>query len=592
MKTYIELFIAIGALAVGYVLGFSEELFGIHMLIMLLGICGIFLLKQEQSREKCQILDVTTGLFALFTLLGQSYLYTQSWDVLFKDAFHIIAALICWTGYSLSYKKSILLVRRLSVKASKKLKRRTADGMIERKIFEEHSFIGPWLIILLLEIPWFISFFPGTLEADAKHQLLMAYGISELTGHHPILVTKIMGKCIYIGRLLFASDTIGVFLYTFPQVVMQSLVFAYTIYVMKYMKAPVILRWFTLVFYCIYPIFPIWGYTMVKDSGYYILILLFVVTLVCLLKEKELSAPIGTKILLLMSAVGISCLRKEGSLVVAVTLFCGLLAYKKCRLLFTLGIVMCLCSTLLVNRVYMRFENIPSGSFGEALSVPLQQTARYITNHYEEISAEEMEVLQNVFTVDIDQIPGLYNPELSDPVKVLFKAGTGNDDLKQYIGVWWKQLIRHPGTYVQAFLHHTYGYWYPDKKDSWEGEDIGVFQIAKSDEFDVDFGVRSDTGRNILEGYARLMKELPILGMFYRTGFHTWTLLGCVLYLRAKKNWKSKVVYLPGVCILVFCMLSPVNACTRYMLPIMALLPIHLAWLDYSNQNEAVAGCQ
>lgn len=452
-------------------------------------------------------------------------------------------------------------------------------GRAERWLFESHPFLGPVLSVWILEIPWLVCFFPGTVEPDARHQLLMSFGMAGMTGHHPVLVTKLMGKCMYIGRLVFGADDMGIFLYTFFQFGMQSLVIAYTVYVLGRMKTPLLIREGALAFYSLYPIFPIWGYTMVKDTGYYIFILLFVSVLMNLLCEEGVQPKWWQALLLLLSTAGIASFRKDGCCVVILTLAWGFVAYKRYRKTFVLGIVSCMLSAFLINGVYMKIENIPKGSVREALSVPIQQTARYVKEHYEEITPEELKVLQTVFIVDISELAELYDPEISDPVKGVFALEPDSSDFKAYLGVWWQQLLKHPDTYVQAFLNHTYGYFYPDKTESREEEDIGVFRIAESDQFDLKFGIKSDVGRNFLEGYARWVKRLPALGMFYSVGLHTWILLGCFLHFMIKKKWQELIVYIPGVCILLVCVFSPVNTCVRYMLPVMALLPIHLGGL-------------
>ena len=585
MQTVAELVLAVLTLSIRQTEEISIDGWGISMLILALGLSGIFLLMRGSGRQKDPILNAVSMFLALFTILGQSYMQTQCWDALFSNGTRLIVTLIRWRGYSLIYKNCILFVKWLFMQLPESLWRRNTTGNIEKWLFEKHPFWGVLLLIWLLEIPWLVCFFPGTLEPDARYQILMACGGTGMTGHHPIMVTKLMGKCVVIGRDLFASDSIGVFFYTISQFAMQSLVFAYTMYVLGRMKVPIVLRWGTLAFYCIYPIFPIWGYTMVKDSGYYILIILFVVAIDHLFYECEAHPKWWQEILLIISAVGICCYRKEGCVVVIATSICAFLAYPQVRNLFLMGILSCICCTLLINGVYMRVEGIPDGSAREALSIPLQQTARYVKEHYDEVTPEEVKTLQSVFTVELEQLAEIYNPELSDPVKERFAGDTDSDALKQYFGVWWKQLLKHPETYVQAFLHHTYGYFYPDKSISWEGEDIGVFDIAESDFFDVNFGIKDDTGRNYLEEYARLVKSMPVIGMLYSTGLHTWILLGCVVYLLAGRKYRKLVIYIPGLCTLAICFLSPVNTCVRYMLPIMALLPVHLGWLEYANRN-------
>ena len=576
--TLIELLLAIFAVS----MNFSQEKvfggWGIQTLLIILVLCCVFVAVQDKNK-KGWLLNGLCGLFAFFTLIGQSYIQLGNFDVLFADMVCVAQTLIRGFGYTLIFRNSILFVRGLCERAPKKLWRREAGNKIEKWLFEDCSFWGALLLIWLFETPWLISFLPGTLEPDAKHQLLMALNYVEITGHHPVIVTKLMGKCMYIGRILFGNDTMGIFVYTFSQFITQSLVFAYTSYVLGKIKVPICLRWVTLAYYCIYPIFPMWGITMVKDTGYYILILLFVAALVHLLREQDTRFNWLPRVLLVLSIGGISCFRKDGCAVVIVVMLCAILVYRKYWKIFLLGIVTCFSCFLLVNKVYMTYENIPGGSVREMLSIPLQQTARYVKEHYDEIASDEVEVLQEIFAVELEQLAEIYHPELSDPVKQMFLLEPTDEQLKAYLDVWWQQFLKHPDTYIQAFFNHTYGYYYPGAKESWEGEDIGVFNISECTYFNINFIIEDFVGRELLEEYSRFVKRIPIIGMLYRVGLHTWILLGCICMLIAKKRGKELVVYLPGICIVAICIISPVNTCVRYMLPVMALLPIHLGCL-------------
>ncbi|MCH5338324.1 MAG: hypothetical protein J1E03_06045 [Acetatifactor sp.] len=52
----------------------------------------------------------------------------------------------------------------------------------------------------------------------------------------------------------------------------------------------------------------------------------------------------------------------------------------------------------------MSHFQISQGEIGEMLSIPLQQTARYLKEHYDEITEEEAEVLGRGFTVSLKQV--------------------------------------------------------------------------------------------------------------------------------------------------------------------------------------------
>ena len=85
--------------------------------------------------------------------------------------------------------------------------------------------------------------------------------------------------------------------------------------------------------------------------------------------------------------------------------------------------------------------DIPAGSVGEALSVPMQQTARYIRDYGNEVTDDERTAIEKV--LDYDAIAQSYMPELSDGVKQYYK-NPGKGDLARYMLVWAKMLLKHP----------------------------------------------------------------------------------------------------------------------------------------------------
>lgn len=563
----------------------------ISTLILALGLAGIFTMVFREKPRRTPWVSAISVFFALCTVLGKSYIEINSWDYIFHSGLQFGLACCVCVGYYFVYRNSILFCHWVLKRAPMFL-RRKGHGKIENWLFERHPFWGPAMVIWIFAIPWLVCFFPGTLQPDACHQLFMALGVSEMTGHHPIFVTKLMGACLYLGRTLFGSDNIGMFLYTFPQFAIQSLVMAYAIYVLSYMKAPIVMRWGALVLYSIYPIFPIWGYTLVKDTGYFIFVLLFVTILVHVYGSGQ-SRPVWWQmILFVFSATGLGLFRNDGRYVIVLTCVCGIIWGRKyCRVLFVAGAVVCLLSNFLVEGVYMESRNIPKGSVREALSIPLQQTARYVKEHYEEITPEEAQILQECFNVELTKLADLYTPDFSDPVKGEFALYPKTSYLKAYFHVWGQQMLKHPDTYIQAFLNQTYGYFYPEKESRRDG--IAFFNIedvhdSQGEYMNFAFGIKNGFGRRLLIIYAHLIKAIPVIGILYSPGMYTYILLGCIVLLVAKKKWRELIVYIPGFCVLLICMSSPVTACLRYALPNIISFPLYLAWCYHVTHSQEV----
>lgn len=271
-------------------------------------------------------------------------------------------------------------------------------------------------------------------------------------------------------------------------------------------------------------------------------------------------------------------------------LFCTavLLLYRK---YWKLCIPILLCSFLslyVVEDIYMMQKSIEPGQAGEVLSVPLQQTARYVKEHYEDITEDEMEILSHMFGVEVAQLANLYHPELSDPIKAEFMKHPTSEDMKLYFQVWFAQLTRHPDTYIQAYLNHVYGWFYPDREDFWEG--IGRYYIGNAQHWqdgylDMKFAIDNRELRDMLEQEAYYLKRMPLFGMLYSCGFHNWILTGCVVYLLAHKKYREILILIPSLLTVLVCLVSPVDSYVRYMLPVMAALPINIAWCRYSYDN-------
>lgn len=65
---------------------------------------------------------------------------------------------------------------------------------------------------------------------------------------------------------------------------------------------------------------------------------------------------------------------------------------------------------------------ITGGSVRESLSVPFQQTARYVRDYGDEVTEEVKEAIDSILRYDL--LASKYNPNLSDPVKKLFNENS------------------------------------------------------------------------------------------------------------------------------------------------------------------------
>jgi len=564
----------------------SLDGWGIENVFMALGLGGMFYLVRD--RQKNVAVSVLSAFFAICTVVGISYDKTGSWNCIFLFQLQFVLALFVTLGYYFLYKNSILMLGYVLERKKEWMRFETANK-VEYILFEKHVFLGPFILVVLLGLPWLIAFCPGTLQWDAHAQLWMNLGAVEKTGHFPVAITELMGGCIRLGRMIFHSDSVGLFLYTFTQFMLQALTFSYGFYVMWRMRVPILIRWTALFLWTVFPFFPIWGYTMVKDTMHYIFVLLFVITLQDVLYDRKKAVKWWQIVLFICSVLGIVLTRNDGRYIVLLSLLCAFFMFRKYWRFFLAGVCTCILAVVLVEGVYMPYHNIASGPTGEMLSVPLQQTARYLRVHYEEVTVEEAEILQEGFLIKLKDVGNAYNPVISDPVKGNFQLHPDGEYLKQYFTVWFKQFCKHPDTYIQAFLNQIYGYFYPNVHNY--GDYMGVFYIGNSEKWhdgylDIEYTMENNRMRQILEHSFWLLEKVPVFCMFFSAGFHTYLLLGTVVYLLARKKQRELLVLIPCLVVLLICIASPVNAFLRYMMPIMVTLPINFAWCYAVTHRE------
>ena len=110
------------------------------------------------------------------------------------------------------------------------------------------------------------------------------------------------------------------------------------------------------------------------------------------------------------------------------------------------------------NKIVLPYFKIPAGSIREMLSIPFQQTARYVSKY--SVSSDEKEAIDKILV--FDDLASRDRSDLSDPVKEKFNKYYTKADLIKYFKVWFIEGIKHPDTYIEATLLNTYGYLYPN----------------------------------------------------------------------------------------------------------------------------------
>lgn len=225
--------------------------------------------------------------------------------------------------------------------------------------------------------------------------------------------------------------------------------------------------------------------------------------------------------------------------------------------------------------------NFPSRVF---FSIPMQQTARYLKEYPDDVTKKEAKAIDGV--MKYDEIADLYNPELSDPVKATYRGGhITMAKLKRYFNAWFSMFLRHPGVYIEATLHNSYGYYYPfhncTAQSSYRFYTVNEPLIEESDYHQI-FSAET---RNQLKRYADLWSQIPGLAQICNAGTYTWIVILLLGYLIYRKRWKGILVLAAPALNVAICIASPVNGLLRYAFPLMACMPAVIFWgLAYAEK--------
>lgn len=579
------------ALTPGSLLTLSGGLDGLRAEIVFLtmGVGAACWISREESLRKNRWLHALCAFFAFSTVLGTSYHELGSWNYVFGSFPQLLLSLVVMAGYYNLY-ESLIILGVYVTKHREEVRRREVKGKIENLIFEEHPFRSTFIIAMLCALPYMICFFPGPIQADAFEQLWKYMGVIGNDMHHPVVSTAIMGRCLAFGRVVLGSDNLGIFIYTFMQSVLQAAGISYLICVMKKMKTPVWIRWFGLLFLTVFPLFPMWGFTMVKDAQYYICLLYFCLAVADILVSETKKRTYWRQILFVCAAYGMILSRKEGRYLLVGSLLCLFFYSRKQWKLYLFTVVTGFLILFYVEQIYVPAHDIGGARIAEGLSVPIQQTARYHRDHAAEVTEEEYAVLSELFE-DYDQMGTLhYAPEISDAAKNQMIGEPTSDQLKSYMKVWFAQFCKHPDTYFQAFFNQTYGYFYINRKECLGTpiveSTIGREQLSM-DEFHMEVGFLPQLkgAREFLIGMIHFATQFPLIALLYNAGFHGYLLTGCVVYLLASGKGRRIFLIAPTLLVFAVCILSPVNGEVRYMLPVMISLPLNLAWCAYCEKT-------
>ena len=390
--------------------------------------------------------------FSLCLMVGDSFAAIDSWDLVFASPAALLLSAVTLMG--------LTCICATALRWAKALPGRIPTDSIQLpKCWQTHPFLLPWGIILLCWLPYFLVRLPAAVEHDAYAQLEIIFGLREFTAHNPAFSTLLIGFWVKLGTAVFGAKEAGLTLFALFQLLCCSAMLAYTARAMVRIKAPAVVTMASVAIYALATIYPNYLTTIMKDALYSCMTLL----LLTLMAESLLLPPSKKRIAAVFAAAVLTALLRNNGFLLLWALTAAMIAFRSRnpRKSITAVLLTACAVHLLYANVLLPAANIPSGPFHELLSVPFQQTARYVRDYPEDVTDEEYAVIDAI--LGMEDLAERYDPNLSDPVKNACTVDPST--VIPYLKVWLKQFLRHPLVYIEATLNNCYGFFHPNSRE-------------------------------------------------------------------------------------------------------------------------------
>ena len=518
----------------------------------------------EEKRDR--LTCVLSVVMALLLYIARSSAALGNLAFFFANPYQLCLSLFCVFGCAVWLYPALTLVFR-SMEKSEREESKTVKNP------QRTAFI--WILAGLL--PWILMNYPCSFCPDSTGQLMQWLGAAEWSAHHPPFSTLIMGLCVSAGKALW-NINFGCFLYTLLQTLFGAFVFSLGLAELYRMGLPRRMYIILLLFFAASPFWGCYAQWFEKDLLYAEVFALDLVFVLRVLNKGECSRK--DAVCIAGSTLAAVLLRKTGlyELIPALVVLVFVMKRDSRRRLACAVAAAFLMSSAVNNLLYPAL-GIEEASVAEALSIPFQQTARYVNTYPGEVTPEEREAIDAV--LDFEKL-GDYDPEISDYVKNNFRKDSSK--LPAYFKIWFGMFLKHPICYFEAFFDLCSGYIAPVRTqlDAYiltdyypQLNEIGIHRVFNY----------------FPTWYFNCLREsflcFPVTVLLCMAGTYTWISMACFVQLLRRKEYKALILLIPAAMNILVSIASPLYAATRYALPTIAASPLIVGWTLIHSRNAS-----
>ena len=526
---------------------------------------------------------------AFISVLGLSYCHTLSWDLVFSwENGQFIKALLMISAYTVFL--SYIFRWILHLFATLSARPFTEPKNWYTRCLYQHTYLTVFLTLLPLYLLLLVISYPALPSTDSVSQIVMGFSGESWAAHHPVAHSALLVLCIKIGIALFSSGNAGLLLISLCQLFAFLFAACYAVDVILHrLNLPIFFAVFAIVYFAIHPSIQRNTFSITKDILYSSFYLCFLASLYLLLTGKHKKLDL---FVLVFSTVIILLFRNESKYIVLLSFVILFFVLKKCRKACLAFILATIAVSFCMSSIIQPLFNIQPGSKREMLSVPFQQTARYLRDYPADVTEEEKAAIEAV--LDYDTIGSVYRGNISDPVKATYHDDASIGDLANYFKAWVCMFFRHPDAYIQATLNNYYEYYaFIDGQFESNFTHISWMQMDMLNMGLAPYGFGHPEALELThfeyEYVLSLIFHLPFFSLLMIPAVYTWTVI--VLFIRSVQR-KNKAAFAAVLFPLVMQLMITLGPCNgtygRYQYPIILSLPVILAmYISAVKDQEA-----
>lgn len=408
--------------------------------------------------------------------------------------------------------------------------------------------------------------YPGNLSYDSMRQIEQLI-TGNYSNHHPFYHTVIIKLFLTIGFAIFGDINAAVAVYHVFQILFMAMCFSMVAFTMYEMG--ISFKWvvITVLWYMLMPFHIMYSLTMWKDVMFGGFVLLFLVSVFRMIRKARYK-PLNY-MMFVISGLGMCLFRSNGFFVYVITFIAFFALFGKKEKKICAMFIGIIAATFAMKHFVLSSMGVKQPDVVEALSIPIQQIARVIKDH-NDFTEEQRDILSKI--VDMEAISEAYLPYISDPVKALVRK-TGNqqyiiDEPFVYIKLYINIGLKHPLSYVRAWIDGTRGYW-NGGYSYWRWID-GI----QENEYGIERTVRWEKANRFLDVYLWLFENSRFLQLFLCIGFYVWVDLFFSFICIVRKDWIGLFMTIPILAVVVSLLVStPVYSEFRYVYAVFCSLP-------------------